>query len=550
MKHFWMGLIAFATLQTAMAQGGTTSGVHMEWEILGTGYNRPAEIINRGDNKLYIVEQPGRIRILLTDGTQLPTPFLTITDRVDSNGNEKGLLGLAFPPDYNETGYFFVNYTHTTGGTTFTRVSRFSVSATNPDLADANSEEVVLQFVQDFSNHNGGQLEFGPNDGYLYIASGDGGSGGDPLNRAQNLQSYLGKMLRIDVSTIPYTIPPDNPFADDDSALDEIWSYGLRNPWKFAFDGETGDMYMGDVGQSNREEVNWEPAGVAGSNYGWRCFEGTATFNSSGCGPASSYVPPVFEYNYGSSINGFRCSVTGGRVYRGSLYGNIYGKYLVSDYCSNDLWVIWYENEQWNVINKGGFLTAIVAFAQDTEGQLYAVRKSNNTVYRLIESCSLLETTITLNDAGELVADIVPNAQNYSWFLNGNLLSTTLGNSILPQSNGDYTVQIATTTGCTVGSPTFTFNNLSTGDHDMVSAFAFYPNPAGNSAFVRADLLTAGGTLTIEFFTSHGKSVHAERIEPGTSHPLDLGIMPAGFYTAVLSRNGERLGSRKFIKSR
>ena len=363
-------------------------------ELLAGGYNQPTDIVSSGDERLFVVEKSGKVKILYTDGVQLQTPFLDISTNVTS-GNERGLLGLAFPPDYETVGNFYVNYTFTRNDSLFTRISRFGISPDDPDVALENTEESLLEFYQPFANHNGGQLEFGP-DGYLYIASGDGGSGGDPNNNGQSKMTLLGKLLRIDVSTTPYSIPSDNPFVNDESGRDEIWAYGLRNPWKFAFDAETDDLYIADVGQGAMEEVNFQPAGAAGgANYGWRCYEGTQPYQSPPCPDSVVVTDPVFEYTHSDG-----CSVTGGRVYRGSAFPNIQGKYILTDFCSGNYWLLWQDNGVWQSF-EGGFLSGqIVAFGEDMWGEMYAVNTSNGNIYRVQDvSGALVEGSVTWNSS-------------------------------------------------------------------------------------------------------------------------------------------------------
>ena len=251
--------------------------------VYAGGFTRPVDIVNAGDSRLFIVEQRGIIKIIDGNGQVLSTPFLDIDARVGSQGNEQGLLGLAFHPDYANNGFFYVNYTNNSGDT---RIARFKVSADNPNVADPNSEKLLLPVDQPYSNHNAGDLTFGP-DGYLYFGLGDGGSGGDPQNNGQTATAYLGKMLRIDVDNgDPYAIPPTNPFKDTDFYLDEIWATGLRNPWRFSFDRLTGDLWIGDVGQDAWEEIDFQPASsTGGENYGWRCYEGNHVYSMSGSCP-------------------------------------------------------------------------------------------------------------------------------------------------------------------------------------------------------------------------------------------------------------------------
>ncbi|MCH8331846.1 MAG: PQQ-dependent sugar dehydrogenase, partial [Bacteroidetes bacterium] len=316
----------------------------VEFQQWVTGFNRPVDIINAGDSRLFIVEQDGIIKIIDSTGTTNTTPFININARVGSGGNEQGLLGLAFHPNYSTNGYFYVNYTDNSGDT---KISRFSVS-TDPDIADDTTEMVILTISQPFSNHNGGGVRFGA-DGYLYIGTGDGGSGGDPGNRAQDPQNLLGKMLRIDVDgASPYAIPTTNPFVDSTAVLDEIWAIGLRNPWRFSFDRQTGDLWIGDVGQNAWEEVDFEPASSPGGiNWGWRCYEGDVTYNNSGCAGMANYEFPAVVYRNSFSTG---CTVVGGYVYRGSKYSDLEGHYIYGDYCSGYFYTL-YPNGQ------GGFDT-------------------------------------------------------------------------------------------------------------------------------------------------------------------------------------------------
>lgn len=278
-----------------------------------------------GTNRLFVVEQQGRIIVFVNDrNTTTKKVFLDISDRV-SWGGEMGLLGLAFHPQFSSNGYFYVNYTANNPRRTV--ISRFRVPPTNPDSADKNSELILMTFNQPYSNHNGGCLAFGP-DGYLYIATGDGGSAGDPQNNAQNLTNLLGKILRIDVNNrqapLNYAIPADNPFANspDPNIKKEIYAYGLRNPWRFSFDQVTNKLWCADVGQYDWEEIDIIENG---GNYGWRCYEGNHPYNLSGC--SGSYIFPIYEYSHIEGI-----SITGGYVYRGNQFPELTGKYIYGDF--------------------------------------------------------------------------------------------------------------------------------------------------------------------------------------------------------------------------
>jgi len=355
-------------------------------ESFASGFTNPVDIAHAGDNRLFIVEQEGIIRILNANGQTSSQPFMDISSRV-SSGGERGLLGLVFHPDYTNNGFFFVNYTNNSGAT---RISRFSVSG-NPDVADAGSEDILLEIPQPYDNHNAGDLAFGP-DGYLYIPLGDGGSGGDPDDNGQDRLELLGSILRIDVNgTSGYTIPSDNPFVNDANFRDEIWSWGWRNPWRFSFDRLTGDMWVADVGQSAREEVSFEAAGSAGGqNYGWRCYEGTGSFNLNGC-VATSFVNPIFEYAHGNSTGR---SITGGFVYRGTDFPALQGSYVMGDYQSGNLWTLTPDGnggvtEQFQGRLIGRF--QLSTFGEDQAGELYAASHSEGAIYKVRETTTSIQ---------------------------------------------------------------------------------------------------------------------------------------------------------------
>lgn len=354
------------------------------------GFTRPVDIAYApGDNRLFIVEQRGYIWILDDAGNRLPDTFLNIDARVNSTGNEQGLLGLAFDPNYAQNGYFYVNYIKNDGNT---RIARFSVTA-NPNVADPNSEAILLEQAQPYPNHNGGCLKFGP-DGYLYAGLGDGGSGGDPQGNAQNPATYLGKILRLDVhsdSLGNYGIPPDNPFIGNTSFKPEIWSYGWRNPWRFSFDRATGDLWVADVGQGTWEEIDYEPAGSAGGNYGWRCYEGTHAYSTGGCQPQSAYLSPIFEYQH-STANG--CSVTGGFVYRGGEYADLQGLYVFVDYCSGRWWYIRHNPDETFTATILADLSTFQysSLGEDVHGNLYVASLSGK-IQKVTELCSSFQVS-------------------------------------------------------------------------------------------------------------------------------------------------------------
>jgi glucose/arabinose dehydrogenase len=348
--------------------------------ILTEGLLRPVYLTHAFDGRLFIVEQDGTIRII-QEGQLLPEAFLDISERVGSNGYEQGLLSVAFHPDYATagqpgTGVFYVYYTDNNGDTV---VSHFQVSESSPNLADENSEVIVLQVDQPYPNHNGGLLKFGPDD-YLYVGLGDGGSAGDPQGHGQNKDTLLGSMLRIDVSQAGdgYEIPPDNPFVDDPDARPEIWSYGWRNPWRFSFDRLTGDMYIADVGQGMWEEVSFQPGNSqGGENYGWNIMEANACFSAQSC-DQSGLVLPIFDYDHSKG-----CSITGGYVYRGEQFPELAGNYFVADFCSGIMWRLfpdgtghWLEAE----FPSSGF--PVSSFGEDVNGELYVLDHSGG-VYQI-----------------------------------------------------------------------------------------------------------------------------------------------------------------------
>jgi glucose/arabinose dehydrogenase len=350
----------------------------LEWSPVLSGLQSPVDIEfpNAEKDRMFIVEQAGRI-LIATDHALLPSPFLDISDRVDSRGSEQGLLGLAFHPDFVENGEFFVCYTD---HYKHDIISRFEVSG-DPNQADAGSEKVLLSVDEPFSNHNGGVLKFGP-DGFLYAGLGDGGSGGDPLGNAQNRDSLLGKVLRIDVDHgDPYAVPANNPFLHGEGRP-EIWAYGLRNPWRLSFDQTTGDLYIGDVGQGLWEEVDFLPAGgPGGTNLGWNYREGAHRFGG-GAPPSQVLAPPVAEYSH----NEGGCAITGGYVYRGTM-PDWTGIYLYGDYCSGKIWGLLHQEVQGGGMSWQSQLlfqtgANITTFGQDPGGEMYFAGRAG-TIYRL-----------------------------------------------------------------------------------------------------------------------------------------------------------------------
>ena len=377
--RFWAAL-AFGMLMAGGFAGPSQAAPQIELTPIVSGIDSPLAITHAGDGsgRLFITLQTGRV--LIYDGQQvLPTPFLDIAALITSGG-ERGQLSTAFHPNYASNGLLFVNYTDLNGDTV---IARYTVSA-DPNTVDPASAAILLAVPQPFANHNGGQLQFGP-DGYLYVGMGDGGGGGDPSDNAQSLNSLLGKMLRIDVDAgPPYGIPPDNPFIGNPAARPEIWALGLRNPWRFSFDRLTGDLWIADVGQDSFEEVNVQAADSAGGeNYGWRRMEGASCFNpASGCDDGSLTLPVV---HYDHSLG---CSISGGYRYRGREHPGLAGIYFYGDFCSGRIWGasqdaagVWSADELLDTDFR------ISAFGEDEEGEMYVAYLSSNagTVFRISE---------------------------------------------------------------------------------------------------------------------------------------------------------------------
>ncbi len=402
----WIYLYRAPAITAAPAVSWPSISLHQ----VTSGLSSPVAITHAGDGsgRLFITERAGRIRIF-NGVSLLGAPFLDIISRVQSDSSEQGLLSVAFPPNYSTTGYFYVNYTSSIyGAIGDTIVARYRVTA-NPNVADPNSEQIILRISQPEANHNGGQLQFGPNDGFLYIGMGDGGGGGDnhgAVGNGQDPAQLLGKILRIDVDqdsgnpapisftpsftyylpfvaanpSFTYTIPISNPYTSTVPFRPEIWAWGFRNPWRFSFDRQNGNLYIGDVGQGSREEVDFQASSViTGPNYGWRCYEGNSAYNTSGCGPIGNYVFPVTDYDHGAG----RCSVTGGYVYRGPSYASMQGIYFYGDYCARTIWGLQLDGSNWVTSVLTTAISSISTFGEDQAGELYIAGYGNGIIYKI-----------------------------------------------------------------------------------------------------------------------------------------------------------------------
>uniref|UniRef100_A0AAU6WVI3 PQQ-dependent sugar dehydrogenase n=1 Tax=Chryseobacterium endophyticum TaxID=1854762 RepID=A0AAU6WVI3_9FLAO len=347
-------------------------------EEFATGFTAPVEMVNANDARMFVVQQNGIIKILQANGTVNSTNFLNISSKI-TYGGERGLLGLAFHPQYPTNGYFFVYYNDTSGNIT---VARYTRSSTNPDVADPSTEKIILNVPKPFDNHNGGSIHFAP-DGYLWVVTGDGGSGGDPNNNAQNKNSLLGKLLRLDINaTGAYNIPPGNPFVGIDGA-DEVWAYGLRNAWKFNFDTVSGNVMIADVGQGQIEEINRMPLTQPGINYGWRCYEGNSAYNTTGCAAQSTMTFPVAAYDH----SGGKCSITGGYVYRGTQYPALQGRYFFADYCSTQIGSLNPDDSiTWSAASTGNNFST---FGVNNQNELFVAAVNSGKIFRVTTSAVL-----------------------------------------------------------------------------------------------------------------------------------------------------------------
>jgi glucose/arabinose dehydrogenase len=358
-----------------------------------SGFKGVVDLANAGDGsgRLFLVQQLGRI-LIYRKGQDMQTTFLDIQRRVESREEEQGLLSVAFAPDYATSGYFYVWYT---GGGGAMVLSRFRVSD-DPEVADPDSEQIILSVAQPFANHNGGRLQFGP-DGMLYLGLGDGGGAGDPQNNSQNGGTLLGKLIRIDVDPAngTYAIPPGNPFASNGSIRDEIWALGLRNPWKISFDPVSGDLYIADVGQRQIEEVSFQAAGAGGGqNYGWNIMEGSQCYGGGGCNQAGLTLP-VAEYTHDDG-----CSITGGEVYRGNDYPAMQGIYFYGDFCSGKVWGLSRDGSQWVSTLLTDTNHLITTFGLGEDGNVYMSSQTQG-VYLLSDGEPVSSFTINpgMNDA-------------------------------------------------------------------------------------------------------------------------------------------------------
>lgn len=524
----------------------------LELVPFAAGLQQPIDIAQAGDDRLFVVQQQGLIRVIDADGNVNASPFLDLTEMVNTNGNERGLLGLAFHPDYAENGYFFVNYTRDSDGATI--VARYTVDPENGDLADDSSQKVLMTISQPYANHNGGNLLFGP-DGYLYIAVGDGGSGGDPDNYGQTHTTLLGKMLRIDIDNgDPYAIPEDNPFAWDDFTLDEIWAMGLRNPWRNSFDRYTGDFWIADVGQSLREEINFQPAdSPGGENYGWRCYEGSVPFNLDNCGDEEFYTFPVFDYeHYDGGCTG---SITGGYVYRGALYNGLFGRYLAADYCHGDFYFVLQTDDGFESGILGSFSPfQYSSFGEDQHGELYVTLRGQGEIHRITETSDCRpvaqikgDTLLSLAEGETITLEAFYHPSlDYQWFKNEIPIEGETSHLLEVNEHGLFTIEVTnpgnncSNTSAPVEVMVEEPSYIATEDHSQIRV---YPNPARHQFTIEG--LPGRGFVKIRLQDLSGRLILSQGRQIEESLILVTSEIPAGIY--ILTITGDEFSHNRKI---
>ncbi len=519
-------MLGLLLLQASRAQ--TAPPVEVQLVPWANNIQYITDIADPGDGRLFVASQGGSIWVVTDSMTVLPDPFLNIYWLVMSSG-EQGLIGLTFDPDYADNGYFYVNYTQPYEAGHNTIISRFSVSGDDPNVADPNSEVVLMSIAQPGDIHKGGDLEFGP-DGYLYLSIGDGGPQGDPANSGQSLNTRLAKILRIDVHADgTWSAPAENPFAGAaGDTLPEIYAYGVRNPFRLALDRLTGDLWFGDVGQSSYEEVNFMHGDTSGVNFGWRCYEGEMPYSPGLCTDSTALAFPVATH--ANIMNGGNfCALIGGKVYRGAQFPRLYGRYLYTDYCNGSIRSIrpdgnggWL-NEQ--LLAPG--MAGNTCLAENHQGELFLANQITQRVYKLVDRCPMPPPTLTDLDTALQCSD----ATGYSWYRNGELLGGANG-AVLPYpSDGSYWVVADMGNGCLF--TTDTVQVLHTGLPAAQSfALAISPDPARDYIHVKLPEAPPAA-WSVELFDLVGKPVRSWRVAGGHNTSLFIGDLPPGRYLLV-----------------
>ena len=521
-------VLVFSLLSVAGAfpqWDGQPTPLELDTVLWATGLNQGLEITNCGDGRLFVLQRLGVVRIIADSGVVLAPLFLDIQGPVNDAGGEQGLLGLAFDPDYANNGFFYVNYTGFPAPGV-TRVVRYSVSA-DPNVALPASAHLVFQHPQPDTNHNGGDLEFGP-DGMLYIPLGDGGGTGDPDSHAQDLTEPLGDILRIDVSDpdTTYTVPADNPyFGANNDTLPEIWASGLRNPFRFAFDDSTGDMWIGDVGQSAWEEIDFWPAGDnSGPNFGWRCYEGNDPYDITGCQAQSFYDPPIITQS-----NGPWCAIIGGRVYRGARFPRLFGRYVYVDYCLGEFHALspdgiggWTDE---TVLATG--IQGFTCIGADSAGTLYTLDKNHGRLFQLRDRCAMPLPVVVQNGS---VLESSPGIE-WQWYLNDTLIDGATSQDYAPMISGDYHVVVYFDSACALASSPVTFIAASIGDHSQHDARVL-SSVSGGSLHVSWPSSLA--VTSVEITDVSGRLVSTRSVAGADHLAVDVLHWPATVFVVVL----------------
>lgn len=536
-----MAMLLFTAGLLSRAHAQTAPPVQVKLVPWANNIQYITAIASCGDGRLFAATQGGSIRIITDSMTVLPTPFLNIYWLVNFSG-EQGLIGLTFDPDYASNGHFYVNYTQPYAAGHNTVIARFTVSPDNPNVADPNSEVVLMSIPQPDDYHKGGDLQFGP-DGYLYLSIGDGGPQGDPENHAQSLNTRLGKILRI--HPLPdgtWDVPPGNPFAAaGGDTLPEIFTYGVRNPFRISVDHATGDLWFGDVGQSSYEEVNFLPADTSGEDFGWHCYEGMMPSHPLDCpDPTALAWPVVTQANVMNG--GTFCAIIGGKVYRGAAFPRLYGHYLYTDYCSGEIRSVrpsgtggWLDEQLLGPVQPGN-----TTFGESSSGELFLGNQVTKRVYKVVDRCPMPPPLLT--DAGDSLH--CSPAASYAWYWNGTLLPDATGPALAPVANGQYWVVADMGGGCLF--TTDTMQVIHTGIPAAAAmAIRLFPNPARDQ--VRITLPAgANGPFSLTLLDVTGRIVrqwpaagngmaelYVGDIAPGRY--LLRGSTPSGSYCAALN---------------
>ncbi|HEY0979149.1 MAG TPA: PQQ-dependent sugar dehydrogenase [Flavobacteriales bacterium] len=522
-------LITLALALSGSAHAQTAPPVTLDLVPWATGIPYITDIADCGDGRLFVVQQGGAIRIVSDSMTVLPTPFLNIFSQVHFSG-EQGLLGLVFDPDYATNGHFYVNYTTPPAAGHNTIIARFTVSDSNPNVADPTSQVVLLTIPQPGVIHKAGDLEFGP-DGMLYLSIGDGGPQGDPANSGQRMDTQLGKLLRIEVQEDgTWTVPPDNPFVGAVSdTLPEIWAFGARNPFRFGIDPLNGDLWFGDVGHQGFEEVNRLPGDTSGVNFGWRCYEGFQAYALEGC-PADSLLefPMITHANI---LNGGTfCAVIGGKVYRGSRFPRLYGRYLYTDYCSGEFrsflpdgqggWL----NEQLRAAGQFGFSCLVT----DGAGELFTGNRGQQMVYKVVDRCPM-DAPVLSDLGGALFVDA---GVGFTWLHDGDTLHDVTGPELVGPVSGSYQVVVDMGNGCLF--TTDTVEVVSTGVPTWrAPVVQVRPDPASDRVMLTWPKNLPA--LRIELLDLFGRVVRRWPGGADGSAELFVGDLPSGRYVVRLN---------------